>query len=269
MEHRAFGNTGLTVPTIGMGTWQTFDVRGSTAETHCRSIVDAAIAAGTTLFDTSPMYGNSPRVLAKALEGRSDSVLVADKIWTRSLETGREQIQRTLALFDGRLEIYQIHNLVSWREHLPVLEELRAKGTIRVIGATHYDHAAFPELIEVMQTGRIAMVQIPYNAADRVVEQQVLPLAHSLGLGVLIMRPLGAGALVRQSPSAGELARLEPYGVTTWAQALLKWILSDPRVHCAIPATSRIERAKENAAAGDPPWFDEDTRAYVARLARG
>jgi aryl-alcohol dehydrogenase-like predicted oxidoreductase len=82
------------------------------------------------------------------------------------------------------------------------------------------------------------------------------------------MRPLGAGALVRQSPTTRELARLEPFSVATWAQALLKWVLSDPRVHCAIPATSKVERATENAEAGDPPWFDDETREYVAALAR-
>ena len=134
---------------------------------------------------------------------------------------------------------------------------------MRVVGATHYQHAAFGELMEVMNTGRIRMIQIPYNAADRLVEREVLPLAQQLGLGVLIMRPLGAGALVRNPPAATDLARLDQFGVTTWAQALLKWVLSDPRVHCAIPATSKVARATENARAGDPPWFDDETREYV------
>ena len=50
---------------------------------------------------------------------------------------------------------------------------------------------------------------------------------------------------------------------------LLKWILSDPRCHVAIPATSSEERMAENAAAGNPPWFGPEERAYVAKLARG
>jgi aryl-alcohol dehydrogenase-like predicted oxidoreductase len=267
MEHRPFGKSDLSVPAVGMGTWQTFDIRGDAAEAERRTIVDAAFAAGTTLFDTSPMYGQSERVLAAALAGRRDEAIVADKVWTSNRREAADQIHKAVDWYGGIVDIYQIHNLVAWRDHLPVLEDLRDRGTVRVVGATHYQHAAFAELIEVMNTGRIGMIQIPYNAADRIVEREVLPLAQQLGLGVLVMRPLGAGALVRNPPHAADFVRLEAFGVTTWAQALIKWVLSDARVHCAIPATSKVARAKENARAGDPPWFDEETREYVTWLA--
>lgn len=269
MEQRAFGRSGLTVPAVGMGTWQTLDVRGPADEAVRREVLRAAIGAGTTLFDTSPMYGEAERVLGWALEDVRDRVLVADKVWTPSAREGRAQVGRALEWYGGRVDIYQLHNLVAWREHLPMLEDLRARGAVSAVGATHYAHPALGELMEVMRTGRIQMIQIPYNAADRVVERQVLPLAEELGLGVLVMLPLGSGSLTRRPPSARELEPLAAFGVTTWAQALLKWILSDPRVHCVIPATRRPERAAENAAAGDPPWFDAETREYVARLAAG
>jgi diketogulonate reductase-like aldo/keto reductase len=97
----------------------------------------------------------------------------------------------------------------------------------------------------------------------------ILPLAEELGLGVVVMRPLGGGGgLVTRPPHDDALTPLREYGVETWSQALLKWVLSDRRCHVAIPATSRPERVRENAAAGGPPWFDEDARALVARLAR-
>jgi aryl-alcohol dehydrogenase-like predicted oxidoreductase len=229
--------------------------------------VDAALAAGTTLFDTSPMYGAAQRVLSHALHGRRERALVADKVWTPSPSEARAQIGRALAWYEGTIDIYQVHNLVAWREHLPVLEALHAEGRVRAVGATHYKHAAFAELMEVMRTGRIQMIQIPYNAADRVVEREVLPLATELGLGVLVMQPLGSGELVSRSPSARDLEPLARFGVHTWAQALLKWILSDSRVHAVLPATRQSARATENAAAGQPPWFDDDARDYVARLA--
>jgi len=269
METRAFGRSGLDVPVVGMGTWRTFDVRGERAEAERRAVVDAALAGGTTLFDTSPMYGEAERVLAGALGDRRPDVLVADKVWTPSGAEGHKQIRRALDWYGGSVDIYQIHNLVAWREHLPVLEELRKRGAVRVVGATHYQHAALGDLMDVMRTGRVGMVQIPYHATDRAVEREVLPLADELGLGVLVMRPLASGALVRRSPSARALEPLARFGVRTWAQALLKWILSDARVHCVLPATSSPVRVVENAAAGDPPWFDPETRDYVVKLAGG
>jgi diketogulonate reductase-like aldo/keto reductase len=81
------------------------------------------------------------------------------------------------------------------------------------------------------------------------------------------MRPFGEGALLRRAPDASELRPLAPFGVTTWAQALLKWVLSDPRCHVAIPATAHPDRIPENAAAGAPPWFGPDERRLVSRLA--
>ena len=268
MEQRVLGRSGLRVPVIGMGTWRTFDVHGERDTAERRLVVDNALSAGTSLFDTSPMYGEAERVLARALSGRRDQAIIADKVWTSSAREGREQVRRALEWYEGRVEIYQVHNLVKWRDHLPMLEELRNQGQVRVLGATHYQHSALSELMSVMNMGRVQMVQIPYSAADRVVEREVLPLAHELGLGVLVMQPLGTGRLVRHGPRARDLERLESFGVRTWAQALLKWIASDPRVHCVLPATSRPERAQENAGAGDPPWFDAEAREYVAGLAR-
>jgi len=160
-----------------------------------------------------------------------------------------------------------VHNLVAWPRRLARLERLRDEGRVAAIGATHWQASRFGELEEVMRTGRIGAIQIPYNPIEREVEKRVLPLADELGIGVLVMRPLAKGELLRRRPSADDLRLLEPFGVTTWPQALIKWALSDPRCHLAIPATSRPERAAENAAAGAPPWFGSDERELVARLA--
>jgi aryl-alcohol dehydrogenase-like predicted oxidoreductase len=110
-------------------------------------------------------------------------------------------------------------------------------------------------------------VQLPYNPHEREVERELLPLAAELDVAVIVMRPLGGGELVRNTPTAADLAPLRPFGVETWAQALLKWVLSDERVDVAIPATGRPERTAENAAAGSPPWFGPDERRLVERLA--
>ena len=231
-----------------------------------RIVVDAALGAGTRAFDSSPMYGGAERSLGAALDGRRAEAVVATKIWAQSLAEGRGQYDRQLEWF-GRVEVEQVHNLVSWREHLPWLEDERTSGRIDRIGVTHYSPSAFDELARAMRTDRFQTVQLPYNPFERECEQELLPLAKELLMGLIVMRPLGQGRLVRRQPDASELAPLREFGVGTWAQALLKWVLSDRRIDLAIPATRKPEHAVENAAAGEPPWFGADERRLVERLA--
>jgi aryl-alcohol dehydrogenase-like predicted oxidoreductase len=249
---------GVEVPCVGMGTWNTFDVEGGRED-----IVAEALDAGTELFDSSPMYGRAERVLGRALDGRRDDAFVATKIWAGSAEEGREPAQRALDWFGGRVDLYQVHNLLATDAQLDLIDSLREQGKVRLAGATHYSPSAFGALADVMRSGRIDVIQVPYNPRERAVEREILPLAEELGIGVLVMRPFAEGALTRKPPGVCDL---KPLGVETWAQALLKWVLSDPRCTCAIPATSRPGRASENARAGEPPWLDPDQRDYVSRL---
>jgi diketogulonate reductase-like aldo/keto reductase len=256
MEERGVG------PVVGLGTWSTF---GGNRELAGR-VVGAALDAGAQLVDSSPMYGGAEASLAAALAGRREEAVVATKIWARTVAEGREQLRRQLDWF-GRVDVEQIHNLVAWREQLPWLEEERDAGRVGRLGVTHYDPAAFAELAAALRTGRFSTVQLPLNPRERECERDLLPLAAELGIAVVVMRPLGSGALVARPPAAGELEPLAPFGVRTWAQALLKWALSDDRVDVVIPATSRPDRAAENAAAGSPPWLGPEERRLVERLA--
>jgi aryl-alcohol dehydrogenase-like predicted oxidoreductase len=257
MEIRKLG------PVVGLGTYATFE--GDTA--RARAVVDAALAAGTTSFDSSPMYGGAEAALGHALSARRDGTLVATKIWSPRVAEGRAQYEAQRRYF-GRVELEQVHNLVAWEEHLPWLESEREAGRIDRIGVTHWSAGAFGELERALRTGRFDTVQLPLNLREREAERRLLPLAAELGIAVIVMRPFGGtGApLLRSSPSEAELAPLRELGVETWPQALLKWVLSDPRVDLAIPATSRAGRATANAAAGAPPWLGPEERAYVERL---
>jgi aryl-alcohol dehydrogenase-like predicted oxidoreductase len=259
VETRDLGRSGVRVPAIGMGTWRTFDTADDRGP-----LVDAAMSSGITLFDSSPMYGRAEPTLAAALGGRRERVKVATKVWTESPDQGRLQVEFALRLF-GHIDIYQVHNLVNWRVQLKLLEALRDSGKVSVLGATHYQKSAFPELMEVMRTGRIGMIQVPYNPLSRQAAAAVLPLAEELGLGVLVMSPL-QGGIMHARPSEDDLRAL---GLRTWPQAVLKWIASDQRVSCVLTATHLESHALENAEAGEPPWFDADQRARVERIARG
>jgi aryl-alcohol dehydrogenase-like predicted oxidoreductase len=263
MERRRLGQNGPEVPVVGLGSWLTFDV-GETQQHMVEAVVDAAWDEGTRLVDSSPMYGQSESRLGRALAGRREQAFVAAKIWTRSASEGHAQLDAQLGWFGGRIELEQVHNLVAWETHLGWLEEERSGGRIGLLGATHYSAASFYDLEQVMRTGRIDAVQVPYNPLEQEVADRILPLAGELGLGVIIMRPFGERELL-PGPS---LERLAPLGVESWAQALIKWCLSDARVTAVIPATRSAEHARENARGGRPPWFGPEERKLVEELAR-
>ena len=253
MEERRLG------PVVGLGTWNTFSVDSELA----RDVVGAALEVGCRLFDSSPMYGGAEASLGAALADRRGGTSVATKIWTPSVEEGKEQYRRQREWF-GRVEIEQVHNLVSWEDHLSWLERERAEGRVDLLGVTHYSPSAFDELGRALRTGRFQTVQVPLNPHERDCELELLPLAAELGVAVIVMRPLGEGALVRRQVPAAALAAL---GVDSWPQALLKWALSDPRGDVIIPGSGDTEHVRANVAGGSPPWFDAEQRRLVERLA--
>jgi diketogulonate reductase-like aldo/keto reductase len=257
MEERRLG------PVVGLGTWNTF----GGDEALAGRVVEAAFESGARLFDSSPMYGGAEASLGAALAGRREEAVVATKIWSRAVEDGQRHFRQQLDWF-GRVDVEQVHNLVSWQEHLPWLEEERSAGRIGQLGVTHYDSGAFDELEAALRTGRFQTLQVPLNPQERECEARLLPLAAELGVAVIVMRPLGEGGLLRRAPGAAELEPLRAFGVETWPQALLKWALSDERVDVVIPATRDPEHARENAAAGEPPWLGPEERRLVERLGR-
>ena len=195
---------------------------------------------------------------------------MATKIWASTVEEGRAQYAAQQRFF-GRIEIEQIHNLTAWRDQLSWLREEREAGRIDRLGVTHYSARHFGELEQALQTGLFDTVQVPLNLRERECERRILPLAEELGVAVIVMRPLGGtGAPLlraRTGPCApGAAAALRGRDVGAGAA---QWCLADPRVDLVIPATSRPERAVENAAAGSPPVLGPEERRLVEQLAGG
>jgi diketogulonate reductase-like aldo/keto reductase len=257
MDERRLG------PVVGLGTWNTFD--GDVA--LAREVVTAALDAGCRVFDSSPMYGAAEESLAAALGDRRAEATIATKIWVSRVEEGRRQFADQLRLF-GRVEVEQVHNLVSWREHVHWLRTEVEAGRIDSLGVTHWQATSFGELGRALRTGAFSVLQLPYSPYERECERELLPLAAELAVAVIVMRPLGDKSRLRRPPPAAELEPLRAFGVETWPQALLRWALSDDRIDLVIPATANPSHANENAKAGSPPWFGPGERALVERLAQ-
>jgi diketogulonate reductase-like aldo/keto reductase len=168
MEERRLG------PVVGLGTWNTFDGDVDLA----REVVTAALDAGCRVFDSSPMYGAAEESLAAALGDRRVEATIATKIWASGVREGRRQFADQLRLF-GRVEIDQVHNLVSWQEHVPWLRAEVEAGRVDSLGVTHWQASAFGEVGRAVRTGAFSVVQLPYSPYERECERELLPPPRS------------------------------------------------------------------------------------------
>jgi diketogulonate reductase-like aldo/keto reductase len=261
-----------TLPVIGLGTWQTFDVGAGAAErAPLREVLERFVALGGRAVDSSPMYGRAEGVvgdLAADLRLR-DALFLATKVWTTGREAGVTQMEASLRHFRTRtLDLIQVHNLVVWRTHLATLREWKRAGRIRYLGVTHYTASAYADLERVMRAEALDFVQLNYSPVEREAERRLLPLAAERGIAVLVNRPFAEGALFRRVRGQAVPSWAAELGCGTWAQLFLKWIAAHPAVTSVIPATSRPEHLMDNMQALLGPLPDAATRDRIAALVR-
>src|SRR3954452_3956807 len=118
MELRALGAGGPKVSVVGMGTWQTLDVPDGRDD-----VVAAALDAGSTFVDSSPMYGEAERTLAQGLDGRRDEAFVATKLWTSDDAEARRQAKRAIELYGGRVDLHPVPKLIATAQRLGPLRQ--------------------------------------------------------------------------------------------------------------------------------------------------
>jgi diketogulonate reductase-like aldo/keto reductase len=242
-----------------MGTWLTFDVGDYANQIAQRAqVLKAFFAGGGGMIDSSPMYGSSEQTVGACLKLLDDhgELFTATKVWTPTRWLGIQQMEASMEKWGvSRFDLMQIHNMLDWQTHIETLKAWKAQGRVRYIGITTSHGRRHAELAAALQRESFDFVQFTYNLLDREAESRLLPLATDLGVAVIINRPFRRGGLIdllagRPLPAwAGEI------GCESWAQYLLKFILSHPSVTCAIPATSRVDHMQENlqAAMGELP----------------
>ena len=251
---RRIARSGEMLPAVGVGTWRTFDVGPQAPErAELKEVLRLLVAAGGSVLDSSPMYGEAERVvgdLSAELKLR-EKLFFATKVWTRGRDSGIRQMEASFRLMrTRRMDLMQVHNLQDVAVHAKTLREWKDAGRIRYIGITHYHSGAYGDLERLVKAREWDFVQFNYSMAEREAEAHLLPACAEAGTAVIVNRPFSMGALfprVRGRPLPDWAAEFD---CASWAQFFLKYILAHPAVTCAIPGTSRVVHLKDNLQAG-------------------
>jgi aryl-alcohol dehydrogenase-like predicted oxidoreductase len=247
-----------------MGTWITFDVgRDADARSVRAEVLRRFFAAGGRLIDSSPMYMSSEEVVGATLPPRAP-LFAATKVWTVGALAGKRQAEQSRRLWRiARFDLLQVHNFLDWETHLPILQAMKAEGRVRYVGVTT-SHGRRHDLAQhIMRTQKVDFMQFTYNVAQREVERDLLPIAAERGIAVIVNRPFDGGDLFgprTARPLPGWARELD---CATWAEALLKFVISHPAVTCAIPATSKPEHMLQNMRALTGPLPDAKLRERI------
>jgi aryl-alcohol dehydrogenase-like predicted oxidoreductase len=251
---RKIPSSGEKLPVIGLGTWQTFDVEPTSAERKpLEEVVQAFANLGGEVVDTSPMYGRSEAMLGEIVASLNlrDRLFLATKVWTSGRLAGIRQMEESMRrLQANRIDLMQVHNLVDASTQLETLQEWKREGRIRYIGVTHYTAGGHEAVAQMVVSHPLDFIQINYSVGEREAERRLLPLAVDRGVAVIGNRPFAGGDLFRRlraRPLPDWAAEID---CDSWAQVLLKFVISNPAITCAIPATSKVAHLRENMKAG-------------------
>jgi len=267
---RAIPSTGEKLPVIGLGSAVTFDVPSSSPKAKdVAEVITRFAKHGGKVIDSSPSYGNAESLIGQIAgkSGLTDSLFIATKVRAKGKEAGITQIEQSLGRFQRRkIDLMQVHNLVDVETQMGALRESKSKGKIRYTGITYSEPQGFAEIERHMKLQHPDFVQINYSIVDRGAAQRILPLAQELRMGVIINRPFGSGGVIRAVLGKPLPPWAAEFDCHSWAQFLLKWVVSHPAVTCVIPATNNPQHLEDNMGAGFGRLPDAKTRQRMAAL---
>jgi diketogulonate reductase-like aldo/keto reductase len=270
MLARPIPSTGEKLPAIGLGTWPMFDVGTDAASRRpLADVVARLVEAGGAMVDTSPMYGRSEGVVGDLVAqlGLRDKVFLATKVWISGRDQGAAQMTRSASLLKSPVvDLMQVHNLVDWRAQLATMRDMKAKGTLRYIGITHYTEHALSELARILEReDGIDFVQCGYSLAERQAETRLLPVAADRGVAVIANMPLGKSRLFDRTRGLALPDWAAEFDCAGWAQLFLKYLLGHPALTVVIPATSNPAHMADNLKAGLGRLPDDRQREQIRR----
>jgi diketogulonate reductase-like aldo/keto reductase len=262
--------SGEKLPVIGLGTWKAFDVDPSgDMRRQLEDVLTQFVKLGGRMIDSSPMYGRAEEVIGDLTStlGIREKLFLATKVWTEGKQSGIQSMERSMALLrTKRIDLMQVHNLVDVNTQLATLQEWKREGRIRYTGITHYESGALDEIEKLMRSQKFDCLQINYSLMEPEAEEHVLPLAQERGIAVIANRPFGSGDLfgkVRSKPLPDWTTEFDCH---SWAQFFLKWIVANPAIACAIPATNKPRHLEENMQGGIGRLPDAKLRHRMAEF---
>jgi aryl-alcohol dehydrogenase-like predicted oxidoreductase len=259
---RPIPSSGERIPIIGVGTNRYGVENNREARLPLLDALKRFHELGGTLIDTAPMYRSSELVLGDLIAelGIRDELFIATKA---DREAGGDETDAQMRTSQERLqtrhfELMQVHNLIGWREALPVMREWKEEGRIRYVGITTSSSRQYGDFEAVMREQALDFIQVNYSLEQQESADRLLPLAKDRGMAVIINRGFGGGRIfgkVKDMP----LPEWAQEFASSWAQFLLKYALSHPAATAAIPGMTKVRHVEDNmkAATGRMPTAAE------------
>jgi diketogulonate reductase-like aldo/keto reductase len=262
MRTHPFGSASANVPVIGQGTW--YIDRGDRKKAV--AALELGIELGMTHIDTAEMYGDAELIIAEAIRGQREKLLLVSKVLpsNASRKGTIAACERSLKrLKTDYLDCYLLH----WRGSYPLadtvaaFDELVRSGKIRSWGVSNFDADDLDELLDIAGDGRIACNQVLYHLKERAIEHAVIPWCERHKVAVVAYSPFGHDDFPSSKSKGGGVLRqiADAHGATP-RQVALAFLTREITV-LAIPKASNAEHAAENAAAGDLVLSDGEIAA--------
>lgn len=258
---------GELLPVMGLGTAQDFGVRRDISDKTL--VLKNLFSGGGAVVDTAANYarGSSEELIGELLEEHNlrSEAFIATKFGERGRENGIKSMDRSFSrLRTDVIDLMFVHNMVDVDTHLPSLREYKDQGLIRYFGVTSTGRSQ-DELSRWMD--QLDFVEFAYAVDYRSAENRLLPMAADKGVAVLVALPLGRGRPLKamKGKKVPEWAK-EELKCHTYAQLLLKFVVSHPNVTAVIPGTNNPKHMIENLSAGRAPIADAKQIKRIAAL---
>jgi aryl-alcohol dehydrogenase-like predicted oxidoreductase len=270
---RPIPHSGESLPVVGLGTAEVFDVDDDPARrSACAEVIRVLVAGGGKIIDTAPSYGTAESVVGDLLVAGNlrSRVFLATKLEQYDRNTGATELRASLQrLRADRVDLMQLHNVSDPRQNLAMLREWKSQGLCRYIGITTSFGGDFDAIETVLRREKPDFLQVNYSLADRRAEQRVIPTAAEVGAAVLTDLPLARNRLFRAVRGQRLPEWAADFDATGWAQFFLKYILGNAAVTAVIPGTSNPEHMADDLGAGRGRMPDAAQRRKMVTFIEG